>query len=57
LGSDEAARKAFNNAVVSGNLDRRKYADDYEERKDKAENLALKKRELGLREQNLALNR
>lgn len=30
-GSDEAARAAFNNAVVSGNLDRRKYADDYNE--------------------------
>lgn len=30
-GSDEAARQAFNNAVVSGNLDRRKYADDYNE--------------------------
>lgn len=57
LGSDEAARKAFNDAVVSGNLDRRKYADDYEARKDHAENLAMKKRELSLREQDLALKR
>lgn len=30
-GSDEGARQAFNNAVVSGNLDRKKYEDDYEE--------------------------
>lgn len=28
-GSDGAARQAFNNAVISGNLDRRKYSDDY----------------------------
>lgn len=31
LGSDEAAKKAFNDAVVAGNLDRLRYSDNYNE--------------------------
>lgn len=43
LGSDEAARQAFNNAVVSGNLDRRKYSDNYQEAWYQNEGLKLKR--------------
>lgn len=56
-GDAKAARQAFNNAVVSGNLDRRKYADDYNVQKDKAEDRALKRRALSLQEQNFALKK
>ena len=41
-GDPIAARQAFNNAVVSGNLDRLKYEDDYEDNYFKRQDLALK---------------
>lgn len=31
LGNDEDAKKAFNDAVVAGNLDRLRYSDNYNE--------------------------
>ena len=49
LGSDELARQAFNDAVVSGNLDRRKYSDNYNEQQYRMENLAIKRQNLVLR--------
>lgn len=49
LGSDELARQAFNDAVVSGNLDRKKYADNYNEQQYRMENLAIKRQNLALR--------
>lgn len=49
LGSDELARQAFNDAVVSGNLDRRKYSDNYNEQQYRMENLAIKRQNLALR--------
>lgn len=51
LGSDEAAKKAFNDAVVSGNLDRLRYSDNYDERVYQTENLNLKRQALALRRQ------
>lgn len=50
LGSDEAARQAFNSAVVSGNLDRLKYADNYNE-------MDLKQKELNLKQQSVNIQR
>ena len=50
LGTDEAARAAFNSAVVSGNLDRRKYADNYNE-------MQLKQKELDLKQQSVNIQR
>ena len=41
-GDPTAARQAFNNAVVSGNLDRLKYEDDYNDNYFKRQDLALK---------------
>lgn len=41
-GDPAAARQAFNDAVVSGNLDRLKYEDDYEDNYFKRQDLALK---------------
>ena len=51
LGSDEAAKKAFNDAVVAGNLDRLRYSDNYDERAYQMENLAIKRQSLALRRQ------
>lgn len=51
LGSDAAARQAFNDAVVSGNLDRLRYSDNYDERRIQLENLSLKRQSLALRRQ------
>jgi hypothetical protein len=49
-GSDEAARAAFNNAVVSGNLDRRTYSDNFD-------TMRLQKETMDLKKQQLAINR
>lgn len=51
LGSDAAARQAFNDAVVAGNLDRLRYSDNYDERRIQLENLNLKRQSLALRRQ------
>lgn len=51
LGSDEAARNAFNDAVVSGNTDRLRYSDNYDEQAYRMENLAIKRQNLALRRQ------
>lgn len=57
LGSDEAAKKAFNDAVVAGNLDRLRYSDNYNEMQVQADNLNLKRQSLAIQRQNLALKR
>lgn len=49
-GTDEAARKAFNQAVVSGNLDRKKYADNFNE-------MELQQQKLNLERQKIAISR
>lgn len=56
-GDANAARQAFNAAVVSGNLDRKKYADDYIAQQDKAQDRALKRQALSLQQQNFNLKR
>lgn len=48
LGSDEAAKKAFNDAVVAGNLDRLRYSDNYNEMYLQNENLRLKKESVAI---------
>ena len=48
LGSDELARQAFNNAVVSGNLDRKKYADDFDKMKLENDKLAIDRAKLAI---------
>lgn len=48
LGSDEAAKKAFNDAVVAGNLDRLRYSDNYNEMYLQNENLRLKKESIAV---------
>lgn len=54
-GSDEAARQAFNNAVVSGNLDRRKYADNYDEMNLKQQGLDLQRQQVAISRERLQL--
>lgn len=51
LGSDEAARAAFNDAVVAGNLDRRKYSDNYDEMRYKQEGINLERQKITLSKQ------
>ena len=46
LGSDDAARKALVDAVVSGNRDRLFYSDNYEDNYFKHQTLALQKEQL-----------
>ncbi len=55
LGSDEAARKAFNDAVVSGNLDRRKYADNFDQMKQQKETMDLRRQQLQMSKQLLQM--
>lgn len=54
-GSDVAARKAFNDAVVSGNLDRRKYADNYDEMNLKQQGLDLQRQQVAISRERLQL--
>lgn len=56
-GDANAARQAFDAAVVSGNLDRKKYADDYVVQQDKAQDRALKRQALSLQQQNFNLKK
>lgn len=48
LGSDEAAKKAFNDAVVAGNLDRLRYSDNYNEMYLQNKNLRLKQESIAV---------
>lgn len=48
-GDAVAARQNFNDAVVSGNTDRLRYADNYDERDYQMKNLAIKQQNLALR--------
>lgn len=57
LGSDELARQAFNDAVVSGNLDRRKYADDYDKMELENKKLAIENAKLAVQRERLKVAR
>ena len=57
LGSDEAAREAFNNAVVSGNLKRVMSDDNFNEQQYKQESINLQKENLRLRQEQVRLQR
>lgn len=57
FGSEEAARNAFNNAVVSGNTDRLRYADNYEDMRDKAIQRNLQQQQINISRENLEINR
>lgn len=48
-GDTEAARKNFNDAVVSGNIDRLRYSDNLDEQTYRMQNLAIKQQNLALR--------
>lgn len=50
-GDAEAARKNFNDAVVSGNIDRLRYSDNLDEQTYRMQNLAIKQQNLALRRQ------
>lgn len=50
-GDAEAARKNFNDAVVSGNIDRLRYSDNFDEQTYRMQNLAIKQQNLALRRQ------
>lgn len=55
LGSDELARQAFNDAVVSGNLDRKKYADDYDKMELENKRLAIENAKLAVQRERLKI--
>ena len=55
LGSDELARQAFNDAVVSGNLDRKKYADDYDKMELENKKLAIDRARLSIAKERLQI--
>lgn len=57
LGSDELARQAFNDAVVSGNLDRKKYADDYDKMELENKKLAIENAKLAVQRERLKIAR
>lgn len=57
LGSDEAAREAFNNAVVSGNLKRVMSDDNFDTQKHNQELLGIQKENLNLKRQQIAVQR
>lgn len=48
-GDANAARQNFNDAVVSGNIDRLRYTDNYDQREYQMQNLAIKRQNLALR--------
>ena len=56
-GSDEAAREAFNNAVVSGNLRKVTSNDNFDEQRVKNESLGLQKERLRLSQEQVRLQR
>lgn len=55
LGSDELARQAFNDAVVSGNLDRKKYADDYDKMELENKKLAIDRAKVAVARERLQM--
>lgn len=50
-GNADAARRNFNDAVVSGNIDRLRYSDNLDEQTYRMQNLAIKQQNLALRRQ------
>lgn len=50
-GDAEKARQNFNDAVVSGNIDRLRYSDNYDQQNLKMQDLAIKRQNLALRRQ------
>ena len=57
LGSDDAAREAFNNAVVSGNLKRVMSDDNFDEQRYKNESIGLQKERIKLSQEQVRLQR
>ena len=57
LGSDEAAREAFNNAVVSGNLKRVMSDDNFDTQKHNQQLLGIQRENLNLKKEQIAVQR
>lgn len=57
FGSDEAAREAFNNAVVSGNLRKITSNSNFNEQQYKQQQLNLQRENLNLKKQQIAIQR